>query len=217
MMDLRTSLLRKAILLTVGAVLIAEALIYKASLAPSAAPDPVQESGKAIARQELRKLLHTPFGQSTRGSLILNEIQKLLDNDIIVFSADLNGPRGSSWRTILGHRTIYVKVLEMNNGRYLHQLPWQITEVLAHEALHSIKGGVHGASTEEECDAFAAGECAEAASRGIKESLLLTVDGLPLAQFVERAYADIDRDPNYEPVGESLEWLIERTGLTRHE
>lgn len=166
-----------------------------------------------IVRGEVKKLRVTGFGRSPRGRRVLDEVEAFVKRDRIVFSAHLNGPRGLSWTEVLGLRLVYVRVIEMAAGRHLHQLPCQISEVLCHEAVHSIRGGLEGASIEEECDAFAAGLCADAASRGQEVSVPLQMDGMPLAEFVMESYPDAPRDPGYQPVGRSTEWLRKMTGL----
>lgn len=195
------SRVRKAAIVIAGILCIAAALIYRASLRPEPAPLEVQNSGKAIIRAELVKLGKTDFGKSRRGQLLLAEVSSLLEEDRIVFSSRMNGPRGLCWRELAGPRIVFIRVLEMNYGKYLHQLPCQISEALFHEAVHSIKGSFHGTSIEEECDAFAAGVYAEFASRGVEPPELLTMDGMPIAEFVIQSYPESPRKPDYQPVG----------------
>jgi hypothetical protein len=181
---------------------------------PAAAPPDIQESGRAIILIELTTLSQTDFGRSGRGRLLVAEVEYLLRHNRIVFSAQLKGKRGLSWSEWWGPKTIFIRILEVNEGRYIHQMPSQIVECLFHEALHSIKGRFHGTSIEEECDAFAAGLCAEAASKGIEPPDILRIDGKPVAEFVAASYPEAPRKRDYRPVGESLEWLMKRTGLT---
>ncbi len=180
---------------------------------PAAAPRDMQEGGKAIIRAELPKLIASDFGRTKRGKLLIAEVQSLLKDDRIVFSSALKGKRGLSWSEWWRPRIVYIKILRVNREKYLHQMPSQLIEVLFHEALHSIKGGFHATSIEEECDAFAAGLCAEAASQGIEPPDILRIDGKPVAEFVMASYSGAPRKPDYQPVGESIEWLRKRTGL----
>jgi len=146
---------------------------------------------------------------------LISEIERLIESGRIVFSSGLGGPRGQTWHNLFGMRRVYVKVIEMNHGRYLHQLPWQLSESLFHEAVHSLQTGAHRASFEEECDAFVAGLQAEAVSRGIAPASVFRMDGLPVAEFVKRSYPNIGSNTRYSPVGESLEWLLRRAGCTQ--
>jgi hypothetical protein len=108
---------------------------------------------------------------------------------------------------------VFLRVIEMKDGRYLHQLRWQIAESLFHEALHSVKGGLSGACFEEECDAFTAGLSAESASNGVVSPEIFTIDGKSVAEFVAASYPKARRDRGYTPVGASREWLCRRTGM----
>jgi hypothetical protein len=174
----------------------------------------MQTTGKAIIRAELAKLGHSDFAGTERGRLLIAEVESLLGHNCIIFSAQLKGHRGLSWADWWGPRIVFIRIIEVNDNKYIHQLPSQITESLFHEALHALRGKFHRTSVEEECDAFAAGLCAEAASKGIHPPDLLTVDGKPLAEFVMTSYPGARRDPGYQPLGESTDWLRARTGLT---
>jgi len=212
-MSVRRNVVRKVVILGVGSVVIAGAFMHRSSLRPLPAPVHVQESGYELVRDEVGRLLESGFGRSSRGRMLLEEILRMLDEEMIVFSSRLDGPRGLSWSELLGRRIVYVKVLEMNNDNYIHQLPWQLAEVLCHEALHSLKGGVEHSSLEEECDAFAAGVCAQAASRGEEEEDVLTMDGVVIGEFVLRSYSKAARDHDYEPLGWTREELSRRCRL----
>jgi hypothetical protein len=174
----------------------------------------MQTAGKAIIRAELAKLGHSDFAGTERGRLLIAEVESLLAHNRIVFSAQLKGHRGLSWSDWWGPTIIFIRIIEVNDNKYIHQLPSQITESLFHETLHALRARFHRTSIEEECDAFVAGLCAEAASKGIHPPELLTVDGKPLAEFVMASYPDARRDPGYQPLGVSMDWLRKRTGLT---
>ena len=97
--------------------------------------------------------------------------------------------------------------------RWVHQEPELVAEGIFHEAVHSLKSAYGGASIEEECDGFAAGLSAGAAIAGKPLPEVLTLDGAPVADFVKNAYRTKPRRPDYQPVGESRDWLLRRTGL----
>ena len=118
-----------------------------------------------------------------------------------------------SWHEALGKQCVFVKVIEMAEGRYLHQMTNQIMEVLSHEAVHWLHNSYRSASVEEECDAFAVGLCVDAAVVGAEPAERLIMDGVPLAAFVIRSYPNARRDPQYIPIGQTREWLYRRTGL----
>ena len=200
-------------MIVLGILCIVAALMYRRSLRPEPAPAHVQDAGKSIIRSELVKMAQTEFGRSERGQLLTAEVSSLLEQNRIIFSATMGGPRGFYWRELIGPKIVFIRVLELNHGHYLHQLPGQISEALFHEAVHSRKGSFHGTSIEEECDAFAAGLCAETASRGVIPSQTLTMDGIPLAEFVIKSYPKSPRNTDYAPVGKSLQWLNDRAGL----
>jgi len=207
MTDLRTTL-RLAAILLFGSIAIYGAISYRRSNLPASAPVDVQASGLKIIRQELRKIEASPFGRSDRGQALILQIRRLMASDKIIFSSGLGGPRGQTSHNIFGKRCVYIKVIEMNHGRYLHQLPWQLSEALFHEAVHAQQESCHKASFEEECDAFAAGLQAEAVSKGVALSPLLCIDGLPVAKFVRQSYPGIKSNAKYKPIGNSREWLI---------
>jgi len=209
----RTSTRRVAVILLLGGIIIAVAFGYRRSHLPPSAPSDVQMSGRQIVRSELAKIADSDFGRSERGRVLINEVTRLLKEDRIVFSSGLGGPRGLTWHNLFGAKRVYIKTLEMNHGKYLHQLPWQLSEALFHEAVHSLQGGFHGNSIEEECDAFAAGACAEAVSRCVAPAAVLKMDGMPIGEFVQRSYPGTARNPRYRPIGESLERLKQHTGL----
>ncbi|MFC1461862.1 hypothetical protein ACFLQR_05030 [Verrucomicrobiota bacterium] len=204
---------RLSIILSAGLVCVVCAYMYRRSQSPAPAPQHVQESGRKILRNELAEIRDTDFGRSRRGRLLTDRVESLLEGDRIIFSSDTDGNRAIWTRALIGPETLYVKVLEPNSGTYLHQLPCQIVEVTFHEAVHSIHGGFRCASIEEECDAFAAGLTAEAVSKGTDPPKLLKIDGMPVGTFVTRSYPGLQRKPGYQPLGKSLDWLKQNTGL----
>jgi hypothetical protein len=205
---------RIAVILLAGSTWALAIISYQIARRPKAAPDDVQESGKRIVLAELAKLEASGEGQSVRWKVIIAEARRLLAADQIVFAPMANG-RGLTWDPWFESKTVFVKVLEMNHDRYLHQLGWQVAEVIAHESLHSAKDSfaILSASIEEECDAFAAGAEAQAISQGRVPDVVLKMDGVPIADFVKTSYRWARHDLNYEPVGESIVWLNQRTGL----
>jgi hypothetical protein len=173
---------------------------YQHAFRLTPAPDHVQESGLAIVRAELEILSESPFGQTKRGQLIVDEIRQLLAEQRVVF-APMTLTRGLTWDPILGAKVIYVKVIEMRGGRFLHQQRPQIIEALVHETVHSIKNTRRRISIEEELDCFEAGIEAAAISAGIPRPVLFLVDGQPVEDFVLRAYPKAAHDAAYLPLG----------------
>ena len=103
----------------------------------------------------------------------------------------------------------------MNYDKYLHQRNSQIIEIITHEAVHSLKNtfSLFSVSIEEECDAFTAGIEATVISEGHEPAEILSIDGLPVAEFVKKSYKWARHEYDYKPIGESLVWLKKRTGL----
>lgn len=196
-----------------GVVSISALVGYKTFNMPNPAPDAVQTSGQRIIKAELKIISNSDFGRSIRGQMIITDILKLIDEKRIIFSYALNGPRGLTCTPLFGSKRIYIKALEMNHGKYLHQLPWQLSEALFHEAVHSLNNNFHGNSIEEECDAFMAGAFAEYTSRNITTPAILKMDELPIVQFVKQSYPAISHNHRYHPIGITLEELKQRTGL----
>lgn len=58
-----------------------------------------------------------------------------------------------------------------------------------------------------------AGAMAEAVSRGETPPAILTMDGIPIGEFVKQSYKKIRRNPDYKPIGITLQSLKEHTGL----
>lgn len=203
--------LRLAAILAVGAICIVGADRYRRSLRPKPAPEDVQRQGIEIVQGILTQVRATPFGQSQRGQLLVAQIESFLQRDRVVFTADITS-QALYRREPLGFEALYVKLFRMG-GRWVHQDAELIAEGIFHEAVHALKSGYGGSSMEEECDGFSAGLSAGAAMTGkvLPDPLLL--DGLPVAEFVRKAYPNLPRRPDYQPVGESREWLARRTGL----
>ncbi|MBT3191504.1 MAG: hypothetical protein HN341_03010 [Verrucomicrobia bacterium] len=176
-------------------------LSYQHAFRLVAAPEDVQASGLAIVREELVVLEHSDFGRGRRGSLIVGEVRQLLAEERVVF-APMTTTRGLTWDPILGGKVIYIKVIELGGDKFLHQRPSGIMEALVHEAVHSLKNTRRRISVEEECDAFSAGMVAAAFVAGNPPPSVLSVDGLPVAEFVEKAYPKAPQDPGYKWVGE---------------
>ena len=185
---------------------------YQYAFRLSPAPDAVQHSGHRIIREGLVALERSRLGSSERGRLIIAEIRQLIAVDRIVF-APMTTTRGLTWDPILGRKIVYIKVIEMGDGQFLHQRPREVMEALVHEAVHSIKNTRKRISIEEECDCFAAGMEAAAIVAGQTPPTLLLVDGQSIAAFVVKAYPKARHDPTYQPVGVSMKWLTRRTGL----
>ncbi len=120
------------------------------------------------------------------------------------------------WSTsTFGKERIYIRILEMNHGRFLHQLPHQMMEAVFHEAVHSTHGRFHRPSFEEECDAFIAGMTVEAIVKGEDIPDLFRIDGMTLGRYLLGAYADLAKNPDYRPVGMSLRDIMALAGLDR--
>ena len=184
---------------------------YQHAYRPPPAPDHVQAEGIAITHETLSVLAQSAFGRSGRGQIICAEITELLEEERILF-APMHRTRGLTWGPILGRKTVYIKVLSMADGRFLHQRPEDLIEGLVHEAVHSIKNTRRRISIEEEYDCFAAGVEAGLIVAGHPVPAVLGIEGKPIAEFVHGAYPDARHDPGYTPVGASLEWLLKRVG-----
>jgi hypothetical protein len=181
-------------------------------LAPTSAPREVQLSGIENLRAILSDVAESPFGRSARGRALTQRIESALQAGKITFSTEISG-RAAHRTPLVGGDTWYIMVLEMNHGRFLHQAHWQLAEVIYHEAVHNISGGVGHGSIEEECDAFAAGLQAEHVMRDAPPPTPLIMDGLPVADFVRQKYARLSSSPDYQPVGTTLTWLQSATEL----
>jgi hypothetical protein len=127
---------RIAAMLAVGGCALVAALGYRALRRPDPAPVAMQASGRQIVHEQLRRLTQTEFGQTQRGRMVLDQVALFLSENRIVFSARLGRARGLAWHEVLGRQLVFVKVIEMGEGRYLHQTTGQIMVVLSHEAVH---------------------------------------------------------------------------------
>lgn len=192
-------------------LLLSLGLIY-AGRHPRAAPSHVQTSGDARVARILSRVATHPDLRSARGQALLAVLHRLRRNGQIVFTCDIPGRGAFLHRPLFGSPRLYVMVLEMNHGRYLHQLDSQIAEVLFHEAIHA-HGKEHAqACFEEECDAFAAGALGEAAVLGHRVPEHATMDGRPISQFVRERYPTLATDAEYVPVGMSYDALLRMCG-----
>ena len=180
---------RPTLLALIGLLLVIILAAYRHSLLPEEAPAGIRESGIQLIRENLDMIRNSRFGESQRGGLLSDRVAQFLKEDRIHFSSKLGGPRGMWRNSIIGRERIYLRVLEMNHGRYVHQLPDQLIEVVFHEAVHSLHGRFHRSSIEEECDAFVAGMTAEALVRGEALPSVFIIDGVSLGEFVLNAYS----------------------------
>lgn len=180
---------------------------------PATVSATVREEGYRILLAELAKYRASSVGRTRRGVALAGRLDALLASRRVDFSAHLNGPRAITVDTLLGRPVIYIKVLELADGRALHQTNWQIIESALHETLHVEVGGRGAAGLEEECDAFVAGAHAELVSRGEPIPEVVFADGMPLADFVRKAYPSIRTDPDYQPLLQTRQWLERKSGL----
>jgi hypothetical protein len=211
--DFMKSFIRITLLCICGAVIVFFALKMRQDGRPTPAPQEIQNSGKAILKEQLETIRGSEFGKSARGKLLCERVTNFLEQDRIIFTADImGGEKALCDRDVFGNEIWYIEVSK-NQGQYTQQFSHQIAEVTFHEALHSIKGGFYTASIEEECDAFVAGQQAEAASQGIESQDIVTLEDVPVAQFVERSYTGLSHKTDYEPVAESMDWLKKHSGL----
>jgi len=194
--------------LVIGFLAVTAAVYLRFREKPPGVPESIRTSGLVLIRAQLDHLAHTDFGQTERGQKLIQQAGQLLSQDRIDFSTHLNGPRGVTWRPFFWSQDrIFIKVLERPGERYFHQLPHQLMEALIHESLHAIKRGHRRASRQEEWDAFVAGLQAEAAIQGRDSSLPPRIEGITVAEFVARYYPEAPDSPDYQPVGQSREWL----------
>ena len=103
--------------------------------------------------------------------------------------------------------------LVLGNGKVIHLKPWQIIEGAYHEAVHVAHGYSLHSSVEEECDAYIAERQAAVVIRKKPLPPAITLDNMRIADFVTTNYPGLPRSPQYRPVGESREWLINMAGL----
>jgi hypothetical protein len=186
-----------ALILIAGAIGIFFAQQYRESLRPKPAPDDIQRQGIEIVRGILAKIQTTPFGQSQRGQLLATQIESFLRRGSLLFSADISS-QALYRREPLGFEALYVKLFRLAS-RWVHQDPELIAEGIFHEAVHALKSAYGGSSIEEECDGFAAGLAAGAAVTGKTLPEALTLDGMPAAEFVRRAYPTAPAAPTTSP------------------
>ncbi len=208
---------RVVALLTIGATLVAAAIVRQDARLPESAPPAVHQAGIAKLRELVARVDTSDFGQHERGATLTAKLVTLIDADRVRFSAVLGGPRAQMHSRLLRRSLLYVRVLQPAETIWLHQLPHQLAEAAYHEAVHFVKGGPGWASFEEECDAFLAGLQAEAVilERPIPEQP--TIDGVTVAAFVSQAYPRAPRRPRYRPVGKDRDWLRHQAGMERDE
>lgn len=202
--------IRLGAILVVGALAIAAAALYRRSLRPEPTPRAVQASGLERVDAIVARVEATAFGRGERGRLLTATIRDFARRGRLVFTDELD-TQALYRREADGYEALYVKVMRLS-GRYVHRPPAWIAEALYHEAVHA-RSPRNAMSIEEECDGFAAGLAAGALMDGRDVPDLLTIEGRPVADFVLRAYPDLPRNPAYQPVGESLDWLKATTGL----
>jgi len=208
----RPSPRRLGLILLVGALAIVAAAVHRSSLRPGPVPPEVAERGLADVRAVIDIVRGSEFGKSERGSTLTDEIERFLDDDRIVFTADIAGE--ALYRKEFGSAPVlYIGVYGAVRG-YLLPDRGEIAQRLYHEALHSVKGAAHK-SLEEECDAFCAAEEARAAVDGRPPAFPLRRDGRPLWEWVAAAYRDVKSNPSYVPVGQTPEDLAEKAGIVR--
>lgn len=203
-------LIRLAAILTLGAIAIVAVALYRRSQRLQAAPADVQRQGLALVEDIVARIAATECGRSRRGRLLCDTVAELVARRRVVFSGDIASQ--ALYRDEAGGGTLYVKVLRLG-GRLVHQTPEEIAEGLFHEAVHARQSQHGESSVEEECDGYAAGLCAGAAVAGRTLPDVLTIEAATVAEFVRAAYPGLPRRPDYQPVGESREWLVRRTGL----
>ena len=206
-------LIRLILIGSVGILLFLLVARFRISQLPEPAPEELQVSGKQIIRDELERIRESSFGRSPRGTILCDRVENFLEEGRIIFSSKLGGPRGMWHQSIFGKEKIYVRILEMNNARFIHQLPYQMMEAIVHEAVHSAHGRFHRNSIEEECDAFVAGMTVEALIKGDDVPNVFIIDGKTLGSYLLAAYSDLRRNPDCRPIGISLEEIYRRSGL----
>ena len=212
---LRRRSIRLILIGSVGIFLFLSLVLYRIAQLPEPAPETMQVSGMQIIRDELEKMRESSFGRSPRGTILCDRVENFLEEGRIIFSSQLGGPRGVWHQSILGKEKIYVRILENNNDYFIHQLPYQMMEAIFHEAVHSAHGRFHRNSIEEECDAFVAGMTVEALIKGKSVPDVFIIDGKTLGDYLLAAYSDLPRNPDYRPIGITLEEIYRRSNIER--
>jgi hypothetical protein len=201
---------RLVVVVAVGGACIAGAAWYRKSLRRKPVPPDVQADGEARIQALLADIAETQFGKSERGVLLSGAIGRLMRQGKVAFTTDRRA-QAVYRREWGGSEVLYVRAM-CHSGNYKHLDRDDMAEAIFHEAVHAMEGG-KSESIDEECDAFAAGLCAGAAVTGKAVHDILRLSGLPVAEFVVRGYPKLERNPTYVPVGETQDWLKERTGL----
>jgi len=204
------SILRLLVIVVIGGGCMAGAAWYRHSQRRPEAPEAVQAEGRALVRSVLAQVAETEFGKSKRGILLAETVEDLIQRGRLIFTTkrDAQAVYCLEWG---GRETLYVRVMR-HSRKYKHLDRDDIAEGVFHEAVHAIEGG-ESASIDEECDGFVAGICAGAAVTGEALPEILRLTGLPVGEFVVRGYPELERNTAYVPVGQTQEWLKERTGL----
>jgi hypothetical protein len=212
-LDKRKKTLRLAVLLAGGGLLITAASILRPTLLkiPAPAPLAVQQDGAARIDRILLAIAKTRFGASSRGTQLREAVDHLRASGALIFTADIS-EQAKYFEYRIGRDILYVRVLRGASGRYTHQGDEGIAQSIFHEAVHALRPGSAG-SIEEECDGYAAGFAAGSAVLGTSLAIPILMDGKPVAQFVRSAYPELEQNSDYQPVGQSREWLMQRTGL----
>ena len=213
-MQSHTTIRRVAALVFAGLAWFAAIMSYQYARGIEPAPPEAQNSGLAIIHECMIALENNGYHHTPRGRIIMTEIRKLLAENRIVF-APMTKTRGLTFDPFFGRKTIYIKIIAMNHGRFLHQRPPEIIEALVHETIHSVKNTRRRMSIEEECDCFAAGLEAALTTQGKPIPDIFAIDGKPIVDFILASYTNTRRDPTYQPVGISREWLLSHAGITQ--
>jgi hypothetical protein len=193
------------IYLVVAAVMFLAAEVYFRLAEPTSASEGVQNEGRALVAKLLERLDPTEFGQSKRGASLISALRDAVAREAVVFATDLDEP---GYFCEVRGGVVYVQETLLRGAGSARDRG--LVKVLLHEAVHAIQ--TDGWSVEEECDGYAGGMVAADALEGIVTPELIEVDGRPLIEFVREHYPELDEDRSYEPVGESREWLLRRTG-----
>ena len=203
---------RLTVIIVTGILTLSAMASYRATRFPEAAPREWQESGLQQLREHLAFLRSSDFGQSPRGRQLTAKVESFLANGQIIFSAALGGPRGLWWSGWFSRERIYLRILKMSEGRFVHQLPEYMIEAIFHEAVHSLQGKFHRNSLEEENDAFLADYAAEMIVTEQTLPEVFHVDSKTLWEFVVEAYPELKSNGDYEPIGTDLDFIYVKAG-----
>jgi len=177
---------------------------------PQPAPIHVQEEGMSQVRQIVTVVSDSTWGGSQRGQLLMQTIYKLMDENRIVFTDEIQD-EGLTLRGKHGLKCIYIKVFLGDQGRYEFHDSALLCDVLFHESLHVATADEN--CIEQECDAFLAGLEARCAFEQAKRPRMFTVEGGSIGSFVLKRYPELQRDPQYKPLATELSWVIQQSDL----